>query len=129
MTMALQEDLWEHLLTDTVARGVDPQSPYCGKARSHACFLCELLGREETGAVMKNTTLGCYKCGVHLHLQCFNKFHHWHFNLDSFNSAMDSALQSKKAKAKCSSSDAHFRSNWLVRCFESKGFALLTFSR
>jgi hypothetical protein len=82
-----------------------PRSENCNSPRSRDCFLCGILGTERTGAAKKSTTFGCYECGLHYHLPCFNKRHHVDFNSSTFNTAMSLALQTEKAKKKRTSAD------------------------
>jgi hypothetical protein len=62
------------------------------------CFLCEVMGKDNTGSEKKFSKMGCFQCGQCYHLQCFNRMHHRHLNSSNFNTAMDLAIRGAKTK-------------------------------
>jgi hypothetical protein len=95
-----ENNLHQHILTENIPRSETYNTP-----RSRDCFLCQILGIEKTGAPKKSTVFGCFECGLHYHLTCFNRRHHTDFNSPSFNAVMSLALQTEKAKKKRASAD------------------------
>jgi hypothetical protein len=70
-----------------------------GKYRKDSeCFLCEVMGKDNTGSEKKFSKMGCFQCGQCYHLQCFNLMHHRHLNSSKFNTAMDLAIRGAKRK-------------------------------
>jgi hypothetical protein len=59
------------------------------------CFLCVIMGIEQTGSKARGSKYGCFQCGQCYHIECFNRMHHRHLNSSDFNTALNLAINGK----------------------------------
>jgi hypothetical protein len=81
-----------HILSENESR------TYGKHSKVGDCFLCAIMGTEQTVSETRGSKLGCFECGQCYHIKCFNHMHHPHLNSSDFNTALNLAISGQKRK-------------------------------